>query len=141
MSNNATDFVISIFFCELAAGDLLPVSQGETDCRSEWGRMPHSSSRGRGSGLLGCGDPGYAKAGMGINIYGFVCSCGCVVGAFVRVVLGSTATRPMSVADAAAARAPCDAACRRSAPHALLDLLYMYGDHSPYKFLKIAHWV
>ena len=57
--------------------------------------MPDSSSRGRGSGLLGCGDHGYAKAGAGIDIYGFVCSCGCVVGAFVRVVLGSTATEPM----------------------------------------------
>ena len=73
----------------------MPVSQGETDCSSEWGRMPDSSSRGRGSGLLGCGDHGDAKGGGGIDIYGFVCSCGCVDGAFVRVVSGSTATEPM----------------------------------------------
>ena len=57
--------------------------------------MPGRSSRGRGSGLLGRGDHGDAKGGAGMDINGFVCSCGCVVGAFVRVVSGSTATEPM----------------------------------------------
>ena len=43
-------------------------------------------------GSLGVVTLGMPKPGAEIDLYGFVCSRGCVVGAFVRVVLGSTAT-------------------------------------------------
>ena len=48
--------------------------------------MPGRSSQGRRSGLLEQGDHGDANAGAGMDIDGFVCSCGCVAGAFVRGV-------------------------------------------------------
>ena len=85
----ATNMLVCVLLLLLLCAERLfplPVSQGEIDSSSEWGRMPGRSSRGHGSGLLEQGDHGDANAGAGMNIYGFVCSCGCVAGAFVRVV-------------------------------------------------------
>ena len=85
----ATNMLVCVLLLLLLCAERLfplPVSQGDTDFSSEWGRMPERSSRGRGSGLLDQGNHGDANAGAGMDIDGFVCSCGCVAGAFVRGV-------------------------------------------------------